>query len=346
MHSQRTCMITTLIVSLVHVCKSQCSPGNSGPIVAKLQSNSGCASYMNGFFYYDSMYNGRYALKLNSNIFLYYDNFYGWWVGNSIGSKTTLLFGPKDTDIWTLNQKSGWIARCPPPVDWQQDNSIVFTISQQCSPCAAGTYSETSEAFTCTTCPENFTSVSGSSALASCKCSPGYTAASGVECTPCAPGTFKAVLGSHTCTACGRGTFAESPGASACTACGHGKYSDAEGALSETACRPLRVLNASDARAAVRVEAETCALACQPPYVLLRERLRAVGLWGRTDVAAGAVVLETPELPSPLWGLDAERTCVRCSEDACGVGRYPAGVLCQCMDCEMDEELDALPAIM
>lgn len=114
----------------------------------------------------------------------------------------------------------------------------------------------------------------------------------------------------------------------------------------EDTCRPLRVLNASDARAAVRVEAETCALACQPPYVLLRERLRAVGLWGRTDVAAGAVVLETPELPSPLWGLDAERTCVRCSEDACGVGRYPAGVLCQCMDCEMDEELDALPAIM
>jgi hypothetical protein len=153
-------------------------------------------------------------------------------------------------------------------------------------------------------------------------------------------------MGSNECLPCGRGAFAAAVGSSACAACPAGTYFDGKGARSAAACRPLRVLNASEARAAVRVEAETCALACQPPFVLLRERLRAVGLWGRADVATGSVLLETPEVPSPLWGLDAERTCVRCSEDACGVGRYPAGVLCQCAECDMDEELDALPAIM
>ena len=154
-------------------------------------------------------------------------------------------------------------------------------------------------------------------------------------------------MGSSDCSVCARGTFGDSLGASACTSCAAGKYSQAQGAVSQAECSTtLRVLNGSEASAAVRVEAESCALTCQPPFVLLRERLRALGLWGRADVAAGAVVLETPELPIAVWGLDAERTCVRCGEDACGVGRYPAGVLCQCMECDMDEELDALPAIM
>ena len=105
------------------------------------------------------------------------------------------------------------------------------------------------------------------------------------------------------------------------------------------------MLNGSEVSSAVRVEADTCALACQPPFVLLRERLQATGLWGRTDIAAGGVVLESPEVPSALWGLDPGRTCVRCAEDACGVGQYPAGVLCQCMQCEMDEDLSGLSAL-
>jgi hypothetical protein len=33
--------------------------------------------------------------------------------------------------------------------------------------------------------------------------------------------------------------------------------------------------------------------------------------------------------------LDPERTCVRCSADACGVGSYPTGLLCECEQCKM-----------
>ena len=219
-----------------------------------------------------------------------------------------------------------------------------------CTNCRANTYSLATGATTidtCQPCSPNSQSVVGSSSPTSCVCNLGFTGADGGTCNLCAKGTFKSTTGSSDCLACARGTFGDSLGASACTSCAAGKYSQAQGAVSQAECSTtLRVLNGSEASAAVRVEADTCALACQPPFVLLRERLRALGLWGRADVAAGAVVLETSELPSALWGLDAERTCVRCAEDACGVGRYPAGVLCQCMECDMDEELDALPAIM
>ena len=220
----------------------------------------------------------------------------------------------------------------------------------ECTNCRANTYSLATGATTidtCQPCSPNSQSVVGSPSPTSCVCNLGFTGADGGTCNLCAMGTFKSTTGSSDCLACARGKFGDSLGASACTSCAAGKFSEVPGATSQAECSTtLRVLNTSEARAAVRVEADTCAAACQPPFVLLRERLLAAGLWGRADVVVGAVVLETPELPSQLWGLDAERTCVRCAEDACGVGRYPAGVLCQCRDCDMDEELDALPAIM
>jgi hypothetical protein len=69
----------------------------------------------------------------------------------------------------------------------------------------------------------------------------------------------------------------------------------------------------------------SCALACTPPYVRLRERLR----W--TNATAG---------PEALRQLDPERTCVRCSEDACPIGSYPTGLLCECAQCVMDDMRD------
>ena len=42
----------------------------------------------------------------------------------------------------------------------------------------------------------------------------------------------------------------------------------------------------------------------------------------------GRVFLESPEVPETMWGLDADRTCVRCAEDACGVGGTPRKQLC------------------
>jgi hypothetical protein len=406
MHSQKACMIATLILNLAHVCNSQCATGSSGPIIATLQSSSSCAAHLNGVYYCKTIYNGQCAFERSSNVFLYMRPL-GWTIGDAIGSDNWFIDSfIKTNTIWDLNEMTGWFEYCSSSGITIIHASTKFSISQQCSLCSAGKYSEITGALKCTDCPAgkystalgavsaavctdcaagkfsaatgaetkdkcfdcaagtyssvsgaltaetcikctgNSTSTAGATGITSCQCNTGYTAVSGGACGPCVAGTFKAALGSSVCTACARGTFADSPGTSACTACAAGKYSDEEGALSEATCRTLRVLNTSEARTAVRVEADTCAAACQPPYVLLRERLRALGLWGRADVAAGAVVLETPELPNAVWGLDAERTCVRCGEDACGVGKYPAGVLCQCMECDMDEELDALPAIM
>jgi len=74
-----------------------------------------------------------------------------------------------------------------------------------------------------------------------------------------------------------------------------------------------------------------CALACKPPYVLLRERLRWVHESGfeREGLVNESAV--------PGVELDPERTCVRCSEDACGLGSYPTGLLCACEACVMHD---------
>jgi hypothetical protein len=74
----------------------------------------------------------------------------------------------------------------------------------------------------------------------------------------------------------------------------------------------------------------SCALACRPPHLLLRERLRWMNESNTT----------VPEDLRDFLELDPERTCVRCSGDACGVGRYPTGLLCECAQCVMDDLLD------
>jgi hypothetical protein len=73
----------------------------------------------------------------------------------------------------------------------------------------------------------------------------------------------------------------------------------------------------------------TCALACKPPHLLLRERLRWVNESNTTVPEELRDFLAFPKL-------DPERTCVRCSADACGVGSYPTGLLCECAQCVMD----------
>jgi hypothetical protein len=77
----------------------------------------------------------------------------------------------------------------------------------------------------------------------------------------------------------------------------------------------------------------TCALACKPPYLLLRERLRWVNESNTTVPEELRDFLAFPKL-------DPERTCVRCSADACGVGSYPTGLLCECEQCKMPDLRD------
>lgn len=240
-----------------------------------------------------------------------------------------------------------------------------------CTDCSAGRYSATG-ASVCPDCPAGKSSPSTSDALTDCvNCLAGAYSLAGSSCTECPAGTYSAASGASACTDCPAGTFSAATGASvasvctacpphtqslagsaqasrclcnagytgadggACSACAAGEYKRTTGSA---ACSPpLLFLTGSEAHAAVEVAAYTCVIACKPPFVLLRERLQATGLWGR--VVQGSVLLESPEVPERMWGLDANRTCVRCSQDACGVGRYPSGILCECADCVMDEVL-------
>jgi hypothetical protein len=113
---------------------------------------------------------------------------------------------------------------------------------------------------------------------------------------------------------------------------------------------PLSELSTSQAHPALVVAAYTCALECQGPYVLLRERLEQAGLWDEDGFMDGSLVVNTTRLWSPrfaehaennmITALDANRTCVKC-ENVCLEGSYPTGPLCQCADCVMDELPDA-----
>ena len=246
---------------------------------------------------------------------------------------------------------------------------------EECAKCAAGKYKSVTGAAVCTACPAGKSSPATSDALADCaNCLAGAYSLAGSPCTDCPAGTFSAAAGASACTDCPAGTFSAAAGASVasacsacaphaqslagsahclcnagytgadggpCSACAAGEYKRTAGSAACTP--PLLFLNGSEARAAVEVAPYTCVIACQPPFVLLRERLQATGLWGRAVDRSidrfGSVLLESPEVPERMWGLDANRTCVRCAEDACGVGRYPTGILCECADCVMDDAL-------
>jgi len=79
-------------------------------------------------------------------------------------------------------------------------------VPSYCSPCPEGTYSGASMATsqqTCASCPLNMVSKAGSTSLQECSCQPGYTlSSSGIQCVPCAAGTYKASAGSQPCSSC------------------------------------------------------------------------------------------------------------------------------------------------
>ena len=71
-----------------------------------------------------------------------------------------------------------------------------------CLDCAPGSYAPTSGMSSCTPCPANSVSPSGSSLLTSCQCNAGYTGSDGGPCSVCAVSTYKTAVGSATCSAC------------------------------------------------------------------------------------------------------------------------------------------------
>jgi hypothetical protein len=114
------------------------------------------------------------------------------------------------------------------------------TSDAECSPCAAGSFSDTANASACTACAAGtFVGTAGSvSCMAwptSCQSGsfvqvPG-TATSDQVCAPCGVGQFSAASNGPTCSACPAGTFASTSGTSSCSLW--------------TACRPGEVLLAT-----------------------------------------------------------------------------------------------------
>ena len=90
----------------------------------------------------------------------------------------------------------------------------------ECSPCEAGTYTDSTDASSCTTCPSHAVSAEGSTSLNNCECPAGYTgdAGNGAGCVLCEAGTYKDVRGSAECTACPSNTVSAtgSTGLSSC----------------------------------------------------------------------------------------------------------------------------------
>ena len=106
-------------------------------------------------------------------------------------------------------------------------------IGGPCTPCAAGSYKDTTGSAPCTACGvgqysivvasassmpclaclANTASPAGSSSFAACvtvtDCWAGHTGPYGGPCTACVAGTYKSVTGSATCTACPAGTTSQ-----------------------------------------------------------------------------------------------------------------------------------------
>ena len=106
-----------------------------------------------------------------------------------------------------------------------------FTLENEntCSPCAPGTYKNTTGSAACTLCPvntyqpkmnatsgadcircpDNSVSESGSDFEHTCQCQRGYTVvnAQNSTCIPCAGGSYKDTIGSAACTSCADGTY-------------------------------------------------------------------------------------------------------------------------------------------
>ena len=89
---------------------------------------------------------------------------------------------------------------------------------------------------TCTVCPMDSTSPTGSTQITSCTCNQGYTGLNGGPCTACPVGTYKQNSGSAACIDCVAGKYSILTARIACTDCAAGTYSPTVAATSVAVC--------------------------------------------------------------------------------------------------------------
>jgi hypothetical protein len=97
--------------------------------------------------------------------------------------------------------------------------------AQVCSPCATGTYANSTASRTCISCPSGYACLDSASAPALCPAGSVATAGSAV-CTVCSQGTYTLSAGASVCQACPIGYACSSPSQSP-VACSTGYYSRA-----------------------------------------------------------------------------------------------------------------------
>ena len=109
-----------------------------------------------------------------------------------------------------------------------------------CTNCWAGSYSGALGANSserCLSCPDNSSSVAGSSVVTSCICNAGATGANGGPCSLCVPGKYKSVTGTAVCTNCSANTFSSVIGATSVFVCSNcGANSQSGGSSAECVC--------------------------------------------------------------------------------------------------------------
>ena len=114
--------------------------------------------------------------------------------------------------------------------------------SASCDDCPANTYATligANSLSVCVNCPVNSTSASGSPAVSSCRCSPGFTGPGGGVCVACASGKYKTVNGTATCTDCWAGSYSGALGANSsdtCLSCPNNSWVAGVGSSLVTAC--------------------------------------------------------------------------------------------------------------
>jgi hypothetical protein len=95
--------------------------------------------------------------------------------------------------------------------------NFAATSNETCASCSETEYSPEGSPV-CQSCPPYSVAAPGSSRIQDCGCIPGYTGASAVLCTKCAPGMYKNITGNWLCESCSANTYSL-PAATSLTQC-------------------------------------------------------------------------------------------------------------------------------
>ena len=107
-----------------------------------------------------------------------------------------------------------------------QCSAGTFDESGRCTPCAAGSFSSTSNAVSCSPCAAGSHAVDGATACTLCSAGKFDNDDSAqTPCIPCARGSFSATDGAQVCADCPAGTFSGAE-STACEDCASGQYDD------------------------------------------------------------------------------------------------------------------------